>query len=127
MVHHNNMTSEVWARLWGFHYGKRVSKEEITMQKKWTIEIIADHRDKGKNEAIDRLVKRTAANMQAAVLLVADSIDPQVAAYSDDFFVGRQDFDILVQEVEPAQEAAQHGKGDDAPMSDSLMEALGKS
>lgn len=69
--------------------------EESAIHKKWTIEIIADFSDKGKNDAIDAIVKQKAAELLATVLLLGDIIKPQVAAFSDDFFVGRTDLDML--------------------------------
>jgi hypothetical protein len=95
------------------------------VQRKIVIEIITDYRDKGKNDAVETLARRHAAQLYAGVTLINDGVKADVVAFSEDFFSGRQDFDLLMQEqiAQPAPIATQ----DDALISDEMMNALGKS
>ena len=105
------------------------------MNRKWTIEVIADFKEKGKNDAIDFQVRKAGANLQAALYLIMDGIKPQVVAFSDDFFSGRSDFDLLL-EQQPVQDgkdmfyskaAGTHvDLNEDNSFSDDFMESLGK-
>lgn len=92
------------------------------MQRKWTIEVIADFKEKGKNDAIDFQVRKAGANLQAALYLIMDGIKPQVVAFSDDFFSGRSDFDLLLQDIEGAKVPDREPDS----FSDDFMESLGK-
>ena len=100
------------------------------MQVKWTIEVIADYRDKSKNEVTSLFVKRSAAKMQAGLHLIADGIKVKVVAFSEDFFAGKTDFDLMLAEHEleepPQVTAAVTVPEEEVPFSSELLEALGK-
>jgi len=92
------------------------------MQRKWTIEVIADLTDNDDNEAFDDAVRRKAVELQATVMLLSPAAKPQTSAYSDDFFYGRKDIDIMLRtraaELKTAVEEPQE------EVSDELLSAL---
>jgi len=88
------------------------------MNKKWCIEGTADLDPEG-SAAVDELFRRTAATLQANLLLLSGVQKPQVVCYADDFFAGRKEIDLLAAQVEtplllPEQDA----------VSDEMLEAL---
>lgn len=88
------------------------------MNRKWTIEIIADFSaDPDKNGAMDDLVRNSAATLQAASLLLSNAIRPQTVCYSDDFFVGRTEIDLL------ASSASAQSESSDS-VSDEMLDAF---
>jgi len=98
------------------------------MNRKWVIEVVADMRDKGKIDTITKLVCRQAAHLQAAVYLIADEQKPQVAAYSDDFFAGRSELALMIENDSYPEAAvtAEPPADSDDEISDELMDAFTK-
>lgn len=69
------------------------------MMKKWVIEVTANFADKDKYPVIDQLARTSAANLFAAVVLIADGQKPDVICYSDDFYDGRNELDVFATPV----------------------------
>lgn len=92
------------------------------MQRKWTIEIIADLNDNDDNEAFDDALRRHAVELQASVMLLSPAAKPQTSAYSDDFFYGRKDIDIMLRTK--AAEIKKAAAVQSEEVSDELMGAL---
>lgn len=74
------------------------------MQRQWSIEARADFTDKDKNDAITEVVRQAAVMINATIKLlleadkvIKDGVDvvPQVAAFSEDWFLGHEDIDLI--------------------------------
>lgn len=97
-------------------------RKGIHMQRQWTIEARADFADAEKNEAITEAVRKAAAHINATLVLLSDGQKPQVVAYSDDFFAGHEDINVLGDPLGRALEA--HGDQiEDGVVSDELLHA----
>lgn len=104
-------------------------KRSIPMaQVQWTIEVRADFSDKEKNDVITRIVKSAAKHLHANCALLADGQRPQIAVFSDDFFIGREEIELLEDEIGNAIAAeGATGTAGEAPdgeaISDELLQA----
>jgi len=88
------------------------------MRRKWIMECTADFADKTKNAAMDELFRKHAVQVQAAALLLGDAQAPEVICYSDDFFVGRKQIDIMLRRQTPDSEPADEETSPDSISSD---------
>jgi hypothetical protein len=96
----------------------------IQMQRQWTIEARADFADQEKNEAITEAVRRAAVHIYATIALLADGIKPQVVAFSDDFFTGHDEIDLMEDKLGKAIEDHGDTVGGEAPVSEEMLSAL---
>lgn len=109
----------IW-RLADPRYMTRQDMKGKHMQRQWTIEARADFDDPDKNEVITKAIQQAARHVHATLALLADSQQPQVVAFSDDFFSGHQEISLLEDVI---------GKGlavsteVEAPISSELLEA----
>lgn len=74
---------------------RATKRKDKVMQRQWTIEARADFSDPEKNVAITEAVRKAAAHINATLVLLSDGQKPQVVAYSDDFFAGHEDINVL--------------------------------
>lgn len=61
----------------------------------WKIELRTNFADRDKNEAVRQIVLQSAKHLNALALLLHDGVKPDIAAYGDDWFAGRQDINLL--------------------------------
>lgn len=94
------------------------------MQRQWAIEARADFADPEKNEVITQAFKVAAAHINATLVLLSDGQKPQVVCFSDDLFVGHEDIDWLGDPLGKAIEAHADSVGDDAPVSEDMLQAV---
>ncbi len=95
------------------------------MQRQWTIEVRADFSDPGAYDVISTLVKQAAVYLNANTALVPCSITPpKTVVFSDDFFAGHEDLDLLADTLGTA--LVDHGGkvGGDAVVSDEMLQAV---
>ena len=69
------------------------------MQRQWTIKVRGDFADPGKYDIITEAVKRAWRELNATGLLLGDGVKFEAAAFSDDFYVGHEDY-VLVEDAE---------------------------
>lgn len=79
--------------------GKRL-REEHPMQRQFSIELRVDYEDVEKNEAMRKALQAAARHVYATAMLLKDSVKPQVAIYSDDFFVGHEEIPLMEDTVQ---------------------------
>lgn len=65
------------------------------MQRQFTIELRVDYADNEKNEAMRTALTSAARHVFATASLLADSVKPQIAIFSDDFFSGHEQIELL--------------------------------
>lgn len=65
------------------------------MQRQFTIELRVDYADNGKNEAMRQALTAAARHVYATATLLADAVKPQIAIFSDDFFSGHEEIELL--------------------------------
>ena len=114
--------------LWRINDPRYTDRKNIVkgkpMQRQWTIEARADFADVEKNAAITEAVRQHAVALNAILVLIKDNgISPQVVCYSDDFFTGHEDINLMENKLG----AAIMESGDLAapmPVSDEMMQAM---
>lgn len=94
----------------------------LPMQRQWTIEARADFADADKNDAITEAVKRAAVHINATIALLADGQKPQVVAFSDDFFAGHQEINLLEDTISKGM--AEHPDLQEGGVSEEMMQAV---
>lgn len=65
------------------------------MQRQFTIELRVDYADQEKNTVMRAAVAAAARHVYATAQLLADQTKPQIAIFSDDFFSGNQQIELL--------------------------------
>lgn len=104
-------------------YTKRDNQlKGLPMQRQWTIEARADFADADKNEAITEAVKRAAVHINATIALLADGQKPQVVAFSDDFFAGHTEINLLEDTI--GKGMAEHADLQEGGVSEEMMQAM---
>ena len=93
------------------------------MQRQWTIEARADFADPDKNAAITEAVRQHAVALNATLVLIKDNgISPQVVCYSDDFFTGHEDINLMENKLGAAM--AESGSAEPMGVSEDMMQAM---
>lgn len=65
------------------------------MQRQFTIELRVDYADNEKNDAMRQALTAGARHIYATATLLADNVKPQIAIFSDDFFSGHEQIELL--------------------------------
>ncbi len=92
------------------------------MQRQFTIELRVDYEDAGKNEAMRKALQAAARHVYATATLLKDSVKPQVAIFSDDFFTGHEEINLLSDTVQEGMDSI--GGGEAEGVSDELLNAM---
>lgn len=92
------------------------------MQRQWTIEGRADFTDQGKNDAVTQAFREAAAHINAVLKLLQDGAKPQVVCFSDDFFSGHQEIDLMPDTIGKA--IADCDVGEESPISQEMLDAF---
>lgn len=92
------------------------------MQRQWTIEGRADFADQGKNDAVTQAFREAAARINAVLKLLRDGAKPQVVCFSDDFFSGHQEIDLMPDTIGKAID--QCDVGEEAEVSQEMLDAF---
>ena len=77
--------------------GEQWNKEaqEQAMQRQFTIELRVDYADPAKNEPMKQALLKSARQIQATATLLSDGQKPDIAIFSEDFFVGKEVLDLM--------------------------------
>jgi aspartate ammonia-lyase len=97
------------------------------MQRQFTIELRVDYDDNGKNEAMRTAVKQAAQHVFAKASMLKDSQKPTIAAFSDDWYSGREEIEVIPDTIQSGLDSiAVDGDDSDAPtpVSDELLAAF---
>lgn len=92
------------------------------MQRQWTIEARADFADQEKNDAVTQAIREAASHINAVVKLLQDGVKAQVVCFSDDFFAGHQEIDIMPDTIGKA--IADCDVGEESPISQEMLDAF---
>lgn len=66
-----------------------------TMQRQFTIEVRVDYADDGKNVVMKEAIQAAARHVYATASLLSDGVKPEIAVFSDDFFHGHEQIELL--------------------------------
>lgn len=77
------------------------------MQRQFNIELRVDYEDAGKNDEMRKACAAAARHMFAMANLLADGVKPQVSIYSDDYFQGTQQIELMEDTIASGQEETQ--------------------
>lgn len=114
-----NKSDPMWARV------REALTEEQKMQRQFTIELRVDYADEEKNEAMRVACTAAARSMLATAFLLADQTKPQVVIFSDDFFHGHEQIQLLEDtHAKGAAQLASAGDQDTGTVSSELMAAM---
>jgi hypothetical protein len=97
------------------------------MQRQFTIELRVDYDDNDKNEAMRMAVKQAAQHVFAKASMLKDSQKPTIAAFSDDWYSGREEIEVIPNTIQSGLDSiAVDGDYSDAPtpVSDELLAAF---
>lgn len=97
------------------------------MQRQFTIEVRVDYDDSNKNEAMRIAVKQAAQHVYAKACLLKDGQKPTIAAFSDDWYSGREEIEVIPDTIQKGLDSiAVDGDDSDAPtpVSDELLAAF---
>jgi hypothetical protein len=97
--------------------------EEAHLIRQFTIELRVNYADNEKNATMRSAVAQAARHMFATAQLLADGVKPDIAIFSDDWFSGREEIellqDVIQQGLDEAGEAVTEGE-----VSSELMAAV---
>ncbi len=98
-------------------------QEEATIQRQFTIELRVDYADNEKNQAMRIACQQAAQHINATAILLADGQKPQIAVFSDDFYSGREEIELIPNTIQAGLDAI--GGGDAPTVSDEMLNAFG--
>lgn len=97
--------------------------EEVHLIRQFTVELRVNYADSDKNDVMRKSVAAAARHMFATANLLADGQKPDIAIYSDDYFAGRSEIelleDVIQQGLEETAETVTEGE-----VSSELMAAV---
>ena len=89
--------------------------------KQFTIELRVDYADEGKNAVMKTAMAQAARHVLATATLLGDGQVPTVAVFSEDFFIGKEDINLMLDAV---AEGKRDMKPDDDKVSQELLDAF---
>ena len=92
-------------------------EEQIMPQRQFTIELRVDYADEEKNAIMNTQLARQARHLLATATLLSDGQTPTIAAFSEDFFIGKAEIDLML-------DAIGEGVKDMKPGEDSVSQEL---
>ena len=94
------------------------------MQRQFTLELRVDYTDDGKNEVMQQAIQAAARHILAQATLLSDGVKPQIACFSDNWYTGVQDINILDDVIQQGLDhAAASGDANDQSVSSELLAA----
>lgn len=94
------------------------------MQRQFTIELRVDYADNGKNDAMRKAMQAASRHIYATAALLSDGVKPQLAVFSDDYFQGHEEIQLLDDTIQQGIEEL--GGGADEGVSSELAGAVTK-
>lgn len=100
----------------------KINKGEPFMQRQFSIELRVDYADNEKNEVMRQALQKAARHMFATAMLLRDTVKPQIAIYSDDFFDGHEAIALIEDDVQKGLDDL--GGEQEETVSSDLMNAM---
>ena len=94
------------------------------MQRQFTIELRVDYADNEKNQSMRLACQQAAQHIFATANLLKDGQKPQIAVFSDDFYSGREEIELISSTIQAGLESI--GGEDAQPVSNELLNAFEK-
>jgi len=108
---------------WQMQYHEH-ERSKPTMQRQFTIEVRVDYEDSAKNEAMRLAVAQAAQHVYAKACLLKDGQKPTIAAFSDDWYSGREEIEVIPNTIQQGLDSIT-GDGDEpSVVSDELLAAF---
>jgi len=95
------------------------------MQRQFTIELRVDYADNEKNQAMRLACQQAAQHLNATAVLLSDGQRPQIAVFSDDFYSGREEIELVSGTIQSGLDSI-GGDANDSPVSNELLNAFGQ-
>jgi hypothetical protein len=99
-------------------------KGEHTMQYQFTIEVRVDFEDTGKLEQMKSGVAYAGRHVLAIGRLLADKTQPSIAMFSDDFFNGAEQIDLLHDIIQQGKDIPVAADVADSSISQEMIDAM---
>ena len=90
-------------------------------QRQFTIELRVDYADEAKNAIMNTAMAQAARHVLATATLLKDGQDPTVAVFSEDFFIGKEDINLM---LDAMGEGIRDMKPGDGAVSQELLDAF---
>ena len=98
-------------------FNQEQEQEQVMPQRQFTIELRVDYADEEKNVIMNMQLARQARHLLATATLLSDGQTPTIAAFSEDFFIGKAEIDLML-------DAIGEGVKDMKPGEDSVSQEL---
>lgn len=98
-------------------FNQEQEQEQVMPQRQFTIELRVDYADEEKNAIMNMQLARQARHLLATATLLSDGQTPTIAAFSEDFFIGKAEIDLML-------DAIGEGVKDMKPGEDSVSQEL---
>jgi hypothetical protein len=69
--------------------------EEVHLIRQFTIELRVNYADAEKNDVMRKAIAAGARHIMATASLLADGVKPDIAIFSDDWFAGKEEINLL--------------------------------
>jgi pyruvate/2-oxoglutarate dehydrogenase complex dihydrolipoamide dehydrogenase (E3) component len=99
-------------------------QEEATIQRQFTIELRVDYADNEKNQSMRIACQQAAQHINATAVLLADGQKPQIAVFSDDFYSGREEIELITNTIQAGLDSI-GGDASESQVSDEMRNAFG--
>ena len=90
-------------------------------QRQFTIELRVDYADEAKNVIMNTAMAQAARHVLATATLLKDGQDPTVAVFSEDFFIGKEDINLMLDVI---GEGVKDMKAGEDSVSQELLDAF---
>ena len=102
-------------------FNQEQEQEQVMPQRQFTIELRVDYADEEKNAIMNTQLARQARHLLATATLLSDGQTPTIAAFSEDFFVGKAEIDLMLDAI---GEGVKDMKAGEDSVSQELLDAF---
>ena len=102
-------------------FNQEQEQEQVMPQRQFTIELRVDYADEEKNVIMNMQLARQARHLLATATLLSDGQTPTIAAFSEDFFVGKAEIDLMLDAI---GEGVKDMKAGEDSVSQELLDAF---
>ena len=102
-------------------FNQEQEQEQVMPQRQFTIELRVDYADEEKNVIMNMQLARQARHLLATATLLSDGQTPTIAAFSEDFFIGKAEIDLMLDAI---GEGVKDMKAGEDSVSQELLDAF---
>ena len=102
-------------------FNQEQEQEQVMPQRQFTIELRVDYADEEKNAIMNMQLARQARHLLATATLLSDGQTPTIAAFSEDFFIGKAEIDLMLDAI---GEGVKDMKAGEDSVSQELLDAF---